>query len=975
MACSRRCAGVLGVCALVIAIALGVGLGVGLRKDDDAAGIYVYGDTTLTGFNKAEFESSASNALNFRKGVAALSSTVNVADVSITSVTDVARRRRRNALRRMLAVTSRVNVDFSIKAETKAEQTTVKSAYVAVTPTALLTALTAEGLSVTSVTTITATESAPSPSATPPATPPATGVTELVGVAKKNAVAAALQPKPVTLVPAAGLNTSVSTGASRERFERRSLVQVEALDTDSFASTSDYKTHPKSSTYVESMSDTVFYTPNMILCFINSCNWTENLNTGAYIAELDPYHCDNSEGDRVKGKVQYRWIVNASGPELGDDDDARTEYKVNVWVHLADNDNLQYVNTQLVIKKDDIVIKGEEVFVKNLTFTYKTPVGTPEQYAMKGFVQTLCDIGAEDSKCASETIRYFEQIGPLAFGATARDSSSGTKAVFLEPDFETGEYLAGRMVSDDAHTKMTYRGREVCDKLDDRGYFGVKYTVFDENGKRVSLLSNADLISVGTATPYRAFMFYPGSVYVDTYTSDGEMDASTKAAALAAFQDGDTVKEIIDFDDPDSAVTKKLRVRRGVLYKMTSVDAPVSTYKDAIVVGWTSVFTAGNYQYFEIQIKYDSSAEELRIVSKREKDNAAGTLGTNTISTPRALTMEDLNNEPLSVWGSIFGRGSATLLNLTHYTVASAETVQPGSLASDLTLTCGSECADASKFSNLQENESREDMIFASPMWNDARSTYKEYTFKKDDAMLFDGATEVVYDPSNTNFNWDSNGVFMTLFEASSENVATLDCAAPSETCWHASKLSVYYEWRSSPYASMSWLEDPNDANDKKFMVAPLQLQGQMPTDARAIPPTPSGANYAGANLNLQYEGGWMSGTPQTCFNPRTGERKTPTYDSYGGIRCTDSSDEVWWTRPDVVIPDGTTLQEPSTSKKYVVKVDAAVELLVRAESTACDSLTYATDIEIPTASDYADFTMPSKPDIATLKVKGTDKM
>ena len=81
-------------------------------------------------------------------------------------------------------------------------------------------------------------------------------------------------------------------------------------------------------------------------------------------------------------------------------------------------------------------------------------------------------------------------------------------------------------------------------------------------------------------------MFYPGSVYVDTYRVL-EMDATTKAAALAAFQDGATVKEIIDFSDPDSAVTRKLRVRRGVLYKMTSADAPVSTYKDAIVVGWT----------------------------------------------------------------------------------------------------------------------------------------------------------------------------------------------------------------------------------------------------------------------------------------------------------------------------------------------------------------------------------------------------
>ena len=147
MACSRRCAGVLGVCALAIAIALGVGLGIGLRKDGAAAGIYVYGETTLTGFNKAEFESSASNELNFRKGIASLSSTVDVADVSVTSVTDVARRRRRNALRRMLAVTSRVKIDFTIKVATNAEQSTVKSTYVAVTSAALQTALTNEGLS------------------------------------------------------------------------------------------------------------------------------------------------------------------------------------------------------------------------------------------------------------------------------------------------------------------------------------------------------------------------------------------------------------------------------------------------------------------------------------------------------------------------------------------------------------------------------------------------------------------------------------------------------------------------------------------------------------------------------------------------------------------------------------------------------------------------------------------------------------
>ena len=98
---------------------------------------------------------------------------------------------------------------------------------------------------------------------------------------------------------------------------------------------------------------------------------------------------------------------------------------------------------------------------------------------MKGFVQTLCEIGADDSKCTSETVRYFEQYGSLSYGATALYSSSGTKAVFREVDYATYEstgtvaYFDGKMVSDDAHTKMTYRGSEVCEKLDNRGYLPI----------------------------------------------------------------------------------------------------------------------------------------------------------------------------------------------------------------------------------------------------------------------------------------------------------------------------------------------------------------------------------------------------------------------------------------------------------------------------------------------------------------------
>ena len=53
---------------------------------------------------------------------------------------------------------------------------------------------------------------------------------------------------------------------------------------------------------------------------------------------------------------------------------------------------------------------------------------------------------------------------------------------------------------------------------------------------------------------------------------------------------------------------------------------------------------------------------------------------------------------------------------------------------------------DASTFASLGQNDNRDDMIYTSPTWNSARSAYKAYTFKKDDAKLLDGTTEVVYD-------------------------------------------------------------------------------------------------------------------------------------------------------------------------------------------------------------------------------------
>ena len=42
---------------------------------------------------------------------------------------------------------------------------------------------------------------------------------------------------------------------------------------------------------------------------------------------------------------------------------------------FADNSYMPYIDTQMLIKKDDLVVKGEEVFVKKLTFTYKDTSG------------------------------------------------------------------------------------------------------------------------------------------------------------------------------------------------------------------------------------------------------------------------------------------------------------------------------------------------------------------------------------------------------------------------------------------------------------------------------------------------------------------------------------------------------------------------------------------------------------------------
>ena len=791
-------------------------------------------------------------------------------------------------------------------------------------------------------------------------------VSALSGAARTNAVAAALTPKKVTMIPTEGVSTSTSTsgGASQvSRVDGRALAEVQQIDVGAFAATSDYTTAPPASTYVDSVSTEIFGTPNMILCFCATTNWTMNLNTGPYIAELDPYNC---MGEGIKGQSTYRWVVNATGADLDDPTDTR-DFKVNIWVHLYDNAQMPHVDTELVVKRDDVVVKADKVLVKNMTFTYQTQPGT--QVTMIGAVRTECEVSDADSDCTATGVTWWERqtmnSQSMEMGARQRTVNGVAKASFVTQD-NNQALIPGNLVTTDTHVKMTVNGNNYCDKLQNRSFFGEMYGAYDSTGKKVKIQSYATLEANGTdGNAYRAGMNYPGNLYIYSHDDFGNaLDNAQQAIAAAAFSDGNQVAEIVDWNDPSQNVLKRLKIQKGVLYKMTTTVQPASNYKGATLT--SGYWDNGASASVEIKFKYDETTSQLMLTSKKTGS------GANSIATPRALTLADVGNQVVYCWGSIFGQGSASLLNLTHFKVSGAEPVTPGSLSNNLELTCGENCIDTSTLATLN---SYGNQFYSSPNgYSDARSTYKKFLFNKDSGSLKEDVSgtlgaDVVYDENNQFF--DTSSVSMTLFEATTANLATLSCTATSATCERPSALDVYYEWRSSKWESMSWLEDPSDSTAKKFMEAPLALQGKIPANA-VLPNSPSGVNYAGVSLNIRYEGGWVSDTPFICFNWITATRQEPIVDEYGNEYCDYTND--FYRRSDVLIPDGTTFEQPSTGNRFVLKLENGVEMLTADSPTACSAITYDTTIVVPTITSYTAFTMPTKPSMVGLQTKGSDR-
>jgi len=948
----KRCVFATIATIVAVAIALGVGLGLGLKSDDAAAGVIVYGETELTGFSSSEFNGNPNNALNFRRGVASLSSTVEYNDVTITSVTDVARRRA--ALRKILAVSSRVKIAFNVAVSDATEQTSVKTTYQAVDSTQLTTALTGQGLSVTAATAPTVTVTAPAPSA------PA-AVSSLSAAARSSAIAAALNPTPISVIPAAGITTAAS-GASR--VDGRSLAAVTpAIDVDSCSAESAYATAAPPTTYVRDITSEIFQTPTMIVCFMSNVGWFKNLNSGAYIAEIDASFCENQY---KKGELIYSWVVNATGANVTDTSDTR-DFKINVWVAMPQDDgSMMNVDTEMKVLYSDIAINGDRVNIKKSIFTYQMPKiddgNGGEVSPMVGFVERSCDITADaDAVCTKNATVWYEYSydGSSDFEAATRSETltgGVTKAVFKYNDEGLAE---GKVFAQDGKAKLQLGSTYYCDNIASRKYGSDRYTLYDDTCALVSRTSSSALKATVNGTEYIAWVMYGGGVDLPTMNwmadppvayTPGEL-----AAAKAAFVNGQPVEMIVDWSDSSQNVDKKLRAGSGVLYKVSPVVVAVSAYPDIKVT--VNVYPSDG-SFYSIEVVYRSSESKLKTVSK-STDSSFAERDFNFAT--------DLGSEPASFWGPVTGSG--TLLNATHVKLSKTTVVNPTTTASTLTLTCASGCADPSTFENLGESDDTSHYQFATPSRSSTYSQYKTYTFDKQTSILTSSSTPVMYDNagSSTTFKWNENAIRMELFEATEANRAALNCAT-DVPCEYIGSLDEYYVYESGPWSKMVWFENPSDPADTLFLQPEITLVGQITSTHAA---TSSGTNYVGKDLSLYYNTGYMHGLPFRCFNSATGVVTDAVVNvQYGYAYCEVVGDSYPWHMPDVVIPDGTTFNDPLDDKKYTVRTTEAIETLERLDNTQCDALNLGeVSLDYPTRSGYVEFTMPTKPSMSTLTV------
>ena len=180
------------------------------------------------------------------------------------------------------------------------------------------------------------------------------------------------------------------------------------------------------------------------------------------------------------------------------------------------------------------------------------------------------------------------------------------------------------------------------------------------------------------------------------------MADSAIAIATAAFADGETVTQVVDWNDPSQNLDRVLKISRGVLYKIEPTIQPVTNYMDTIIQGW--FYDDETYEIAMVKIKYDSHISTLMLLSKQIYDYESGDLGSNTITTPRALSMDDIGNNPMDCYGS-FGETEFTRCSTTHYEGASSVPVKAGELDAGPHSHMRREVRDPSTFATVTESD------------------------------------------------------------------------------------------------------------------------------------------------------------------------------------------------------------------------------------------------------------------------------
>ena len=978
---------------LLSLLALGLGLGLGL-----AVKLYYFTPTrviasvNLLGHNSDTF--TAAEQVKFRTGISTLLS-VELGKVAVSSVSDLtSARRRRVFLRKLLSSTSstasaRIKVGFTVEVKNRASVDDMEDLITLQTATQITSALQAAGMTGISSSAATV-ESQISDSVKN-----VTTLDDLIGggsissldAQTRAGLEAALETPSISIIPKSSeSSTSASAARTRAYADRkraaraRNLAAVVDVDVNSLDADSDFNLF-ETDVYIEDQTQSIFEFPNMVMCYLRQIPWFREANLGPFVANLDVKPCEErggSEGESSNAAPkQYTWIVDSTMPNATNGLD---EVKVNVWVSIparsewdpARDYHMQYtIHEKDIIKKSNDTIQanglvGKDVFVirKRFIRIQSVPLNTSTWAGyfdedMKAVVSIANNIDGDVTSMAhAEEMTYGTSYSNTASSFTKLNTTSGfSQSAYEVPSYHWGSesnksvVARGYSTTNDGKikTKHAWSGDETCQSATVRHYFADAYYLFNSVGKRITSQSWYALHTTGSdGETYRAWMSYPGWFGIDYYDVDTweQMDNTRKAIADAAFAVGSTVK-IDDWDgDTSNDASKILKYTAGTLMKTELQSKQLSEYAGAVMYIYSYYYNSSSWVSEEIVISYDSSLSQTMVLS-----NSSMTTGHSAYQ----LVYANIRNTwgQIYVYSNVFGWNFAYLTSATTIKLEIRQPVRPGDLTTNLTLVCTRNCVTPGfNYNTSTPFTYNDDLITDGSTYDfefDDRTEYLEYSFGTD-GTLWRGGVEVKYNGDTDSWNYQQ---MYGLFESTSDNFNTLNCGtnATGSVCDSSDNLAVRYEWFSSNWDKFAYLVDNTNSSDLTFCEGPKNLKSVLPTDTSALRASPSGTSYAGKEVDFTWASGWVWGLPEACFNWNTGEVKNKTLSSGGSglynAQCDWSNN--FYSRSDVVLPDGETVWDALTNETFIVKPQYLGQAAKFLPNATCDGMTYDETITLPT--------------------------